>query len=742
MIMLVSLFLSPLVYLVIAAGLIGLGFSFWNYKQFSNNIVANAKIEYMASNTLYGVKTLRISRFILTVSVATLIALIVFIYYGKHLDLSMVISYIIGLFFSLSSFYISQYIAAYSSKFVLSETSKSYKAGFKKAFNSSVAAGLSNVSVFVIGIGINLIVIQLLSTNEQTTFLCLICFALGVSISSVLNRLSGDLLNRCAAIAEDELIRKHAKISATSMFNPLALVRNVGQLTSKISGISADVFNTLSIAVIAAILLGANMVTEEFYKSKMLVYLPLFIVSIGILTSITVSFFLKSDNQNNSKFAMRFAENFAAVILLLSTFVAVKFLLPKEWIVESVSDNETIKTTYYRLGIFWSALIGVTASIGLGYINNLFSNHKRYIPKEIARLSMKGFTYNNLSCTRMSFLTAGIPFTIIVIVALSSYYLANFYGMAIAAVAFIGNIALHQSFGAFAAVARISENIASKSYLDKETLKNANLLRREGSIKISKLKMYLLTAASLSVLAMFGNFIEFAHLKHIDIAKPLILSALAVGALIPVLLSFNILGAIKRLSKIIIKEAEQQITDSLNLEDVNSALLKNRGNIKHADNGEKETVHKEKLVMHNNKSVKKSARMSFYEMLTSTVIMITTVSLLGIFGGTEIIASLLVGLMLSSFIIAAYGVMKGMLSASTKNTVEAGFVSNGDIIDKSSPAYEVAIANEQSSKALSDVLAPTAIMLVKIALIVSMVLLPVISRNISISKTIHIERLE
>ncbi len=189
MITLTSLAFSPVIYLSVVSGLIGLGFSFWNYKKVSSNKLENDKTEFISSNIKEGVKTLKNSRLLLLGLFAVLIGLLMYFFYGAERDLNIPISFIVGAISAVSAAYVSKYIATYSGEFVTSETAKSYKAGFKTAFNASIASGLSNVSIFVLGISVNMLLMSLLGVDIADALLVFIAFMAGVAIVSVLNRL-------------------------------------------------------------------------------------------------------------------------------------------------------------------------------------------------------------------------------------------------------------------------------------------------------------------------------------------------------------------------------------------------------------------------------------------------------------------------------------------------------------------------------------------------------------------------
>ncbi len=743
MITLASLAIKPIGYLILASGIIGLGFGMWSFFKITGKKVKDIKTRFVYSNIKEGMKTQRNSRMIFLAIFVAAIGLVLFTFGVVEKQMIGLISFLIGAFFAFLASNFAKRIAVLTSKNIVNETRESYASAFRKTFNASIAAGLSNVSLFLIGICVNIFVISILALSNDLindAFNIFMFFVFGAGFVSALSRLSDNLLNQSGEIAENELIRKRAKITEKSIFNPSSLVKNIGALASKVGGISLDVFDILSISTVSAILLGANM-AEVGNKTEMLIYLPLLIVSIGILTSIVAGFFLHSSKSSNSKFAIKLAEIVGTAILAVSTYFVIKLLLPQQWEGVRNTSTDTIVTTYYSMGIIWSALIGILSSLGLGYINDSFSDYKRQAAKEIAGQSANGILGNNLSTIRMSFISTGVPMLIIIAVGLSTYYLANFYGLAIAAVSFVGNIAFYQSYGAFSAIADTSESIAAKSQLQKEAIQNINDLQKEAVMPLSNLRMFLLIALALSTIAMFSTFIGIANLQVIDMAKPLILSSLAFGVLVPIMLSYNIIGAIKRVKKRVVSDTLEQLHENICLEDANSVLLKYENDLSYATEGEQESVFRAKKTIKNKKSIKKATNRSFMEILLPVGIAIVVPLLLGVFGGTEILAALLLGIGLSSVTLAGYSIMKGTLSASSCNAFEKGFVYNGEIIEKASPAYEVAVGNNNSNRVLKNALAPAVLMIIKIAIIVSMLLIPIVNRDVDRTKTIHIERL-
>ncbi len=746
MITLASIAIEPVGNLIIVSGIVGIAYSFWNYYKISNTKYEPNKTEAISSEIHKNVKVFFKSRHKFLALFVVLASALWFFYAKYTASMSGIVAFslLLGAVSAAMASYFSSVMVAKTGSNIANETQKSYKKGFKTSFDMSTSVGLVNASAIVLGLFINVLILSLvygLDKISDKSFDVFIGYVLGLSLTAAITRISSSIFSKSAEMAEDTTVENNEEITYKSIFNPSQSNNSVGRIIGNVGGLSIDIFEAFSIALVSAILLGTNIMSEKLPKTEMLAYLPLIIASIGILTSIVSSFFLRSSKYSSSNLAVKTSEAVGAFLLIISSFFAIKFLLPNEWSIKTSTESEVITKTYYSLGVFWTSLIGVAASVGISYITESFVGQKRHTSLEIAGQSMKRNEDNILSSTRMSLISIGAPIILFIGVGLFSYYMVDFYGIAIAAVSYFGNLALQHSFSSFATISTNSDSIAQKSYLDESTTDNARLLKSLGNKVESKFRMFVFLGASLAALSMFAAFIELAGIQTVSMTKPLFITALLFGALIPILLSSNTIGAIKRIKEKVLRETNKQFSETLCLKDANLIWQKYEGKLNYATDTERETVLKAKESIDNEACIRISSKYSFFESFIPLGVAIVVPILLAVFGGAEILASLFVGLACSSIILAAYSIMKGNLSESAKNIIEEGFVYKGELIEKDSDAYEIAITGKRLGNTLKDSIAPVVISIAKLAIIISIILLPLLNKKSPISKTIHIDRL-
>jgi K(+)-stimulated pyrophosphate-energized sodium pump len=750
MITLASLVIDPIGYLILAAGIIGLGFSFWN--SYNNNKINSEdyNVNEIANKIKEGVTSFIVTEYKFLALFVVSLSILAF-FYGKSqegLNGLIAVAVIVGAASSLAANYFSKQFAVNANEKVVAESQKTYSDGFKAAFSAGTATGVINTASVVLGLFL-LFLIAAFLTPQETDFgksmfnfnLNMIAgFAFGASAVALFSRLSGSVFAQSAEKAENEIVEKNAGITDKSSYNPASVANETGRIATNVGGIGADVYESFTAAIVASVFLGAALLTQD-EKTIGLLSLPLIIASIGIFTSIGGSYLLRSSEVSTSRQAINIAEGFAAIVLSIGTFFAIKYTLPAEWEVTKTTDKEIIITTYKSLGIFWSAFFGIVASVGISYVTNYLSSKESTTVKHLASESVKGTSNNLLLGTENGLISTGIPVAIILAVVLAAYYFAGFYGVGLAAVGFLGNAGLQMAFNAFAPVANNSDSVATKADLGEVTLKQTNDLKQVGLQSITNGKIFSVIAASLSSLAIFSAFIQLTGIYEVNAIKPLIISALILGAIIPFLLSSNALAAVRRVSKKIVTEVNRQFSDIPALNDANEILDKYNGDLTYATEGEKEIVYSAKDSADNNQCIEKATYVTIWEILIPGVSAIALPVLIAYLGGTEILAAMLLGVITTGTIMALYQANKGSVLENTKYALEEGTVYNGELIGKESSGYQASIVGDKVGQPVKDTSATAITVLIKAMLITSLLLAPLLVNKSKKKKALQLDGL-
>lgn len=748
MTLLARIIIDPVVFIIIGASLLGILYSFWKSYEIKKLKLDDQKISGLSDTIKGGVITFIKAEYKFMLLFVLSLGILAF-FYGRseeNLNGLVAVSVILGAVSAAAANYVSLRLASSSTEKVTSETQKSYSEGFKTAFSASSSVGVIGISSLLLGFSILMILTPFLinkssqaASSPNLYYFLVSGFALGASAIAIFASLGGSLFAKGADVSESEIIASEPGINEKSPYSPASVANEAGQNISNVGGIGSSLFESLTVAILVCMLLGIGLVTDGDLKTRNIVLLPLVISAIGIISSIGGSFVLRSSEVSTSRKAINIAESFAALVLTAATFFAVRYLLPAEWETTKSTDTELIITTYKGLGIFWSAVFGIAASIGIGYITKYYTSRDSQTIKNIVNKSTKGVSGNLLGGIEQGLLSTGIPVAIIISIAVASYYFAGFYGLGITAVGFMGNAGLQLAFNAFAPISENTNSVAIKADLDIESIKRTKDMKLTGIQSVAQGKIFLVVAAFLTSLAALSAVVQMTGLNSIDVAQPIVLASLFVGSLLPSLMSSNILGAVSRIGKQISNEVKRQFTEIPELDQAKDILDKYSGDLTYATAGEKEIVYSAENSADYNQCIEKATYASIWETLIPGIIAITIPVLIAYFGTTEMLAALLLGTITTGTIVAIYQANKGSALGNTKYALEEGVLQNGEILDTNSPAYQASLEGNKIGKLLKDTTSPAITVLMKVMIIVSIMLIPLLISKSKVAKALHVE---
>jgi K(+)-stimulated pyrophosphate-energized sodium pump len=143
----------------------------------------------------------------------------------------------------------------------------------------------------------------------------------------------------------------------------------------------------------------------------------------------------------------------------------------------------------------------------------------------------------------------------------SSYHFAGFYGVAIAAGAMMATTAMQLAIDAFGPIADNAGGIAEMAGLPEEVRGRTDVLDSVGNTTAAIGKGFAIASAALTALALFAAYVTFTGIDGINIFKANVLSALFVGAMIPVVFSALAMSAVGRAAMDMVNEVRRQFRE-------------------------------------------------------------------------------------------------------------------------------------------------------------------------------------
>jgi K(+)-stimulated pyrophosphate-energized sodium pump len=201
----------------------------------------------------------------------------------------------------------------------------------------------------------------------------------------------------------------------------------------------------------------------------------------------------------------------------------------------------------YNLGVLWATLAGLVTGVIIGFTSDYFTADDKKPVQETARVSGSGAAINII--TGFSYGLISIVPSVVGIVAatLISYYVAEAYGMSgvygvgVSAVGMLAVSGMIVSSDAYGPIVDNARGIAEMAGMPEDVIATADVLDSAGNTAKAITKGFSISAAALTVLALFAAFAEVLAARGVTIAisllDPLVIAGVFLGAMTPPLFS-------------------------------------------------------------------------------------------------------------------------------------------------------------------------------------------------------------
>ena len=432
------------------------------------------------------------------------------------------LSFILGSLFSALAGNLGMRIATKANAKTAFACSKSKEKGLKLAFFSGCV-----MSFLVCGLSLfGLTVLFYLFKDQSVLF----SFGFGASSIALFARVAGGIYTKSADIGADLVGKIEKKLPEDSKKNPAVIADQVGDNVGDVAGMGADLFESYSDSLIAAVCIG--IASSAFTKS----IFPFVIAGSGILSSFISMFFVKGKN------AFEKATLISVILMLAFTFFFTKIF-------------------WKKLNMFYCILSGLLAGTAIG-ISALFYTSYSFEPtKETARETKRGVALTLLSGFEKGMISTIVPIVSVVIATIVSYHFGSLYGIALSAVGMLSTLPLTLAIDCYGPVVDNAAGIAEMARLGKKVRKRASELDAIGNTTAAIGKGFAIGSAALTALALFAVYSEKVKLKLISLTDPFVVAGLFIGALIPFVFSSLTVRAVRKTTEKVVDETRRQFKE-------------------------------------------------------------------------------------------------------------------------------------------------------------------------------------
>jgi K(+)-stimulated pyrophosphate-energized sodium pump len=705
--------MSNLVYLIPALGLVGLlvmlGKAMWVNKQDAGDQNMQELAGYIAKGAL---AFLRAEWKVLFYFVV--IAGLVLAYSGTLVETSspyIAVSFVIGAFLSAFAGWIGMHIATKANVRTTQAARTSLAKALNVSFTGGSVMGLGVAGLAVLGMGSLFIVLYysfVISTGGNVNGIemeraleVLAGFSLGAESIALFARVGGGIYTKAADVGADLVGKVEAGIPEDDPRNPATIADNVGDNVGDVAGMGADLFGSYVATILATMVLGREMVSNDNFGGIAPILLPMVIAGLGLVFSIVGTFFVRIKNETSSVQNALNMGNWSSIILTgVTSYFLVNWMLPDTLNIRGVE--------FASINVFWAIVLGLVVGALMSIITEYYTAIGRRPVMSIVKRSSTGHATNIIGGLAVGMESTMLPIIVLAAGIYGSFELAGLYGVAIAAAGMMATTAMQLAIDAFGPIADNAGGIAEMSGLPEEVRGRTDILDAVGNTTAATGKGFAIASAALTALALFAAFVGIAGIDSIDIYKADVLAGLFIGGMIPFIFSSLAIAAVGRAAMDMVTEVRRQFKEI-------------PGIMEGTTKPEYE------------KCVEISTKASIREMVLPGAIALVVPVLVGFSFGPEVLGGLLAGVTVSGVLMGIFQNNAGGAWDNAKKSFEKGVEINGKIEYKGSEPHKASVTGDTVGDPFKDTSGPSMNILIKLMSIVALVIAP----HIAVNKASH-----
>ncbi len=602
------------------------------------------------------------------------------------------VSFVIGAFCSALAGFFGMRVATAANTRTTNAARKGLSPALEVAFAGGSVMGMCVVGLGLLGLSaLALVYMKVFGVEvqvlNQTVLPILAGFSMGASSIALFARVGGGIYTKAADVGADLVGKVEAGIPEDDPRNPAVIADNVGDNVGDVAGMGADLFESYIGAIVSAMVLAATATNTSELR---LVTLPILLSAVGILFSISGTFFVKTREGGNPQAALNAGTFAAAIATAVVSFFVIRRFCPAEY---------TMGGQVYRsIGVFYATVAGLVSGVAIGLLAEYYTAEGKGPSNRIADASTTGAATNVIAGLGNGMISTAIPAVVLGAALVLAYHTAGLYGIAIAGLGMLATTGIQLAVDAYGPIADNAGGVAEMSHLEKEVRQRTDKLDACGNTTAAIGKGFAIGSAALTALALFAAFGQTVGLEKIDVMDPKVCAGLLVGAMMPFLFSAFAMQAVGQAAFSMVEEVRRQFREI-------AGLLEGKPGVR-ADYA---------------RCVDISTAAAIRKMTVPALLGVVTPVVVGFVFGKEMLGGLLAGVTVSGVMMALFMANAGGAWDNAKKHIEGG--AHGG---KGSPAHKAAVVGDTVGDPFKDTAGPSLNILMKLMSVVSLVIAPVL----------------
>ncbi len=488
-----------------------------------------------------------------------MVAVVLVVILAIFLGIWTAIGFVIGTVGSALAGFVGMWVTVRANVRTTQAASKGLQNALTLSFKGGSVTGIMVVGLGIIGLAGYFAIAK--SMAGEQAFHALVGLGFGCSLMSVFARIAGGIYTKAADVGADLVGKVEAGIPEDDPRNPAVIADNVGDNVGDCAGMAADLYETDTVTLVAAMLLAKSV----FGPESPWVMFPLLLGGVSIIASIIGTFFVKLGASNYIMGALYKGLAWAGVLAAIAFYVVTSLFMGQ-------LGGDTGGFT--AMSVFGTAVIGLVLTGLIVWITEYYTA-KEYRPvKTIAKASLTGHGTNVIAGLAMSMEATALPALVIVAAILGAFYLgggftgnpgSGLFAIALSAVSMLSMTGIVVAIDSYGPITDNAGGIAEMAELPSAVRDVTDPLDAVGNTTKAVTKGYAIGSAGLAALVLFAEYsrelVKRMGGVSFDLSDPFIIAGLFIGGLIPYYFGGRLMLAVGKAAGGVVDEVRRQFRE-------------------------------------------------------------------------------------------------------------------------------------------------------------------------------------